>query len=244
MPRARSTSIAALLLGLLAVTASACTSEDGESETDFADLSAEEIATDALVAMDDLEGVRLTGAVDSGGTLLQAQLLLTPSGDCTGTIGLEDGTAELLGVDGRVWFRPDREFWLITAGTEELADQLLAVTGDRWVGLPQTNTTYAELCDLDRLIALTFGDADTPFTKGSQEAVNGQDAVGVVSQRTDSPAATGFVALEEPHRLLRIVGSGVTPTDVIFSDFGTVPDVEAPSLEGQIPLEELQSSVF
>jgi hypothetical protein len=236
--RSRLVASGCTVLMLAALTS--CSSASDE----FGEQSADEIAAAARSAMGELDAMRLDGILDSGGTPIDLDLTISTDGDCAGTLGLEDGTAELLGVDGEVWFRPDRNFWLITAGTEDLADQLLAVTGDRWVALPDDDTTYVELCDLDSFLEGLFDQSEATYSKGEEQQVDGQDAIGVVSERADRAASTGFVSVEEPHLLLLIERGGDVPTEIAFTDFDVRPEVEAPGADEQIELTDLQSSVI
>ena len=78
------------------------------------------------------------------------------TGDCTGTIGIGDGTAELLAKDGTSWFRPDEAFWRAQGGDQ--ADAIIAAVGDKWV--LDTDANFSQFCDLDAFFDNIFKEKD------------------------------------------------------------------------------------
>ena len=83
---------------------------------DFTEQSADEISDAAKDAMADLEAVTIDGTLSSDGQEIDITMSIGSGGDCTGSFGTQGATAEILGVDGTVWFRPDAAFWGSTPG--------------------------------------------------------------------------------------------------------------------------------
>ena len=98
-----------------ASTADESASTDDGEDSDFAKLSGNEIAEAAKTDMQGLEQVTYSGEISTGGSSIQLDIQASSSGDCTGTIGIEDGSAELLAKDGQNWFKPDEAFWRASA---------------------------------------------------------------------------------------------------------------------------------
>ena len=71
-------------------------------------------------------------------------------GNCTGSLGVDDGTAEIIGVDGTTWLKPNEAFWRTSAG--DSADQIISLVGDKWVVLPADEGSFDEFCNVDQLI--------------------------------------------------------------------------------------------
>ena len=97
--------------------------------------------------MKDLDEVKFSGEITSdGSTRSPSTSRPTPAGDCTGSIGLGGGTAEVLAKDGTNWFKPDEAFWRANAADSGATRSSRAV-GDKWV--LDTDSNFAQFCDLD-----------------------------------------------------------------------------------------------
>jgi hypothetical protein len=211
----------------------------------FEEESAETITSEAESAMLDLSSVRMSGDLTTDGEALTLDVQISTGGDCTGTIGLGGGDAELeiLSISGETWMKPSEEFWQMFAGPQ--ADQVVEAAGDRWVVLPASESeNFAELCDLDTFLEeLTEGDDDegTEPTVGETEEVEGQEAVIVESETDEGDPVRAWVATEEPHYILKLeVTQGEEPGVITFSDFDEELDLEAPSDDEVFDISQLQ----
>jgi hypothetical protein len=208
---------------------------------DFTDQSGQEIADASKAAMKDLDSVKVSGAISTDGTETQIDIQTNADGDCTGSIGVGDGSAQLLGVGGDVWFKPDEAFWRANAGAT--ADQIIAAVGDKWVVVPEGQEGFDQFCDVDLLLdQLLQNDTedDATFTKGDSTDVDGDEAIAVDRESDEDGKSTGYVLVDDPHYLVKISkDDGADSGSVTFSEFDKDFDVEAPADDEIIDLNTL-----
>jgi len=239
MTPSRTRAVAALsVLGVLAF-AGACGSDSKDGgDSDFAKQSGDKIADAAKADMKELEQVKYSGEINSDGSSIKLDIQASSAGDCTGTIGLGDGTAEVLAADGENWFRPDEAFWRQQAPDQ--ADLIISTVGDKWV--LDTDANFSQFCDLDAFFDNVFkddSDGGTYKTTGTDE-LDGQDIV-KVEQSDDDGSATGYVLVDDPHYLLKIERTeGDDPGALAFSEFNEDFDVEAPAEDEVVDLSQVE----
>lgn len=204
---------------------------------DFADQSGQEIADAAKAAMRDLDAVRYSGDITSGGGSISLDVQASSAGDCTGTVSIGEGSAEVLTTGEGSWFRPDEAFW--RAQAPDQADAVIAAVGDKWV--VDTDQQFAQFCDLDEFFANVFaeeGEESTYETVGTDE-VDGQDVV-KVENTDDSGSSTGYVLVEDPHYLVKVERTeGDEPGVVEFAAFDEEFEVQAPGADEVVDLSQL-----
>ncbi|WP_395695793.1 hypothetical protein [Nocardioides sp.] len=207
--------------------------------SDFADGSADDIAKSAKSAMGDLTSVTVSGEISSGGQDINIDLQTDKDGNCTGTIGLGSGSADLLGVGGDVWMKPDESFWKTFAGTS--ADQVISLVGDKWVVVPQGQDSLDQFCDIDSLLEQMLKDDDSStYSKAGTGSVDGDDVVKIDNKDKDGSTSTGYVLVDDPHYLVKIEKTeGEDTGSVTFSDFDEKVDVEAPADSDVVDLNNL-----
>lgn len=217
-------------------------SDDGGA--DFTKQSADEISDAAKAAMGDLTAVTIDGTLSSEGNDIEITMSIGEGGNCTGSFGTQGATAEILGVEGTTWFRPDAAFWELFAGPE-VAPQIIAAAGDKWVTLPDDDTSFKPFCDIEQFLGeLVEGDGgeEAEYSKGETKEIDGEQTIEVISDRPDKGVSSGYVLTEGDHYLVSIVKEeGEDPGEVTFSGFDEQPDVEAPAEDEQIALDELES---
>jgi hypothetical protein len=245
--RSRARGPLVVVTALVAVTLTGCGDGGGDGDDgggDFADQSAEKISEAAKDAMGDLTAVTIDGTLSSEGQEIDIEMSIGEGGDCTGSFGTQGATAEILGVDGTVWFRPDAAFWELFAGPE-IAPQIIAAAGDKWVTLPEDDTSFKQFCDLEEFLGELVDDKEASYTKGELEEIDGEETIEVISDRPDQGTSSGFVRTEGEHYLVSIVKEeGEDPGEVTFSGFDEQPDVEAPAEDEQVALEDLESGSY
>ena len=218
--------------------------DGGDGGGDFAGQSAEKIADATKAAMEDLEAVTIDGTLSSGDQEIDIAMSIGEGGNCTGSFSTQGATAEILGVDGTTWFRPDEAFWELSAGPE-IAPQIIAAAGDRWVTLPEDDTSFKPFCELDEFLGKLVDDKGATYTKGETKEIDGEETIEIISDRADEGSSSGYVLVEGDHYLVHISKTeGEDPGEVTFSGFNEQPDVEAPAEDEQISLEELESSAY
>ena len=210
---------------------------------DFAEKPADEIVEAAKSAMGDLEAVKVSGTVTSDGQEITIDLQASSDGDCTGSIGIDDGAADLVGVDGETWMKPDEAFWRAFAG--ENADRVLALVGDKWVVFPEEpGESFDQFCDVDDLLDQLLKDEDeedeSTYSVSGTDEVDGQDVVLVDNEDPEDGTSTGYVLVDDPHYLVKIEKTdGADGGAVTFSEFDEEFDVEPPAAEDVVDLSTL-----
>ncbi len=209
-------------------------SDDGGGESsadDFADQSGAKIVAAARAEMADLESLKFAGKISTSGQEITLDIQTNTDGDCTGSIGLGGGTAELLGVGGETWFKPDVAFWQANAGDQ--ADKIIAGVGDKWV-LVGDDQGFSQFCDADEFLGELIdddGDDDeSTYTKGDVTQVDGADAIPIETTDEDKSTSTAYVLVDSPNYLVKVEKtSGDDTGAVTFSEFDEKVDVEAPA---------------
>ncbi|GAA2134753.1 hypothetical protein [Streptomyces synnematoformans] len=226
----RKSVVAAALVSALGVTVlSACGSEDDG----LAGKSAEEIKDETVAAMRSAKSMTLDFK-QTGAQEIAANLSMTKSGECKGTMTLEGANAEVLRVDGTSYMKPDAKFWEQNAGSSEQAQLIQGMVGDRWVEAGSGgDDDFASFCDLDALLKELGeedkGDKKEKTEKGDEGEVRGTPTITLVAKE-DGETTTVHVATEgEPYILKMESEGGDEPGSAEFSEFNEKVDVQAPA---------------
>ena len=231
--------VAALaLLGVFVLAGCGGSDDKDGGDSDFAKQSGDKIAADAKADMKELDAVKFSGEITSSGGTTTLDVQASSAGDCTGTIGVGGGTAEILAKDGTNWFKPDEAFWRANAG--DSADAIMSAVGDKWV--LDTDSNFAQFCDIDAFFDNLFKDeqgAGKYKTTGTDE-IDGQEVI-KVEQSDDNGTSVGYVLIEGDHYLLKLERTeGDEPGHLEFSDFNEEFDVTAPADDEVIDLSTVQ----
>jgi hypothetical protein len=230
----KNTKLATYAVGaVVAVAMTGCGGDDDGDASDFADQSAKEIIDASGKDMADLESVHLSADITNDGMQVTMDLSLDTSGNCEGSVAIGGGTAEIIRTTDGSWFKADDAFWQGQAG--EQAEQIIGLVGDKWVVDPSDQ--FSSFCELESLLD-DIGDpegVEDATTDGTKE-VDGKDAVKVVGD-DDGNETTAFVAVDDPHYILKIEVTGDEESgEASFSDFNEDIEVEAPATEDVIDL--------
>ena len=227
-PRLRAAAVLSVLL-LAAGCGGGDKDDDNSSAGDFAKQSGDEIAAAAKADMKSLDSVKYSGEIKSSGSSISLDIQASADGECTGTIGIGDGTAEVLATGGENWYRPDEAFWRQQAPDD--ADAIIAAVGDKWV--IDSDASFSQFCDLEAFFDNIFkdeADGGAYKTTGTDE-VDGQQVV-KVEQSDEDGSSVGYVLVEGDHYLLKIERTeGEDPGKLEFSEFDEDVEVEAPSAD-------------
>jgi hypothetical protein len=218
------------------VLAAGCGGKDDSGDSAFAQESGDKIADTAKAEMKKLDSVKFSGEINSDGDAIKVDIQTSSAGDCTGSIGIGDGTAEVAAKDGTNWFRPDEAFWRANAG--ESADAIIAAVGDKWV--LDTDANFSQFCDLGAFFDGIFKDdgKGTYKTTGT-DTIDGKDVV-KVEQTDDDGSATGYVLVDGKHYLVKLERTeGDQPGALEFSEFNQDFEVDAPSEDEVIDLNSV-----
>lgn len=208
--------------------------------SDFADRSADTIQKESVKDMQALEAVHMEGSVTQQDNEIGLDLSLNTNGDCAGSVSRGDsGSAEVVTVDDTSWFKPDDEFWEAQAGPA--AEQIIDQVGDNWVQLPEGDQSFASFCDLEGLLDQIGDDQEKTSKKGETEDVADQEAVKLTRDNDQGGTTTVWVAVEDPHHILKVEREGGdSPGTITFSEFDEGGSIEAPAEDESITVEELQ----
>lgn len=213
-------------IGALAVL-TAC----GGGDSDFADGSAADINKAFETDMAKLESVHIAGSVTSDGSDVDLDLTLDRAGDCTGSIGVDGGSAEIIRLDDATWFRPDEAFWEASTGSAEQAQLILDAVGDKWVEVPPEGDSLGDVCDLDQILDQILTSSSNDPKKDGTDEVDGVEAVKLSREDDEDPdsTVTAWIAVEGKHYLLKYEKSGgQEPGSIVLTDFDEDIDVQAP----------------
>lgn len=226
---------AAAALSVLAMLAG-CGGDDGGDGEDFAKRPADQIADAAKSDMKELEAVHYTGGIESEGNPLTLDIQASSAGDCTGSVGIGEGTTEVLAKDGEKWFRPDEAFW--REQEPDQADVIIQTVGDQWI--VDSNSEFAQFCDLDEFFSNIFAeDGDSKYETVGTDELDGDEVV-KVENTDDDGTSTGFVLVDDPHYLVKVERTeGESPGQIEFGEFDEEFEVEAPAEDEVIDLEQL-----
>ena len=223
---------------LLASTLAACggsspgnsgADDDGDSAAaeEFVAQSADEIVKAAIADMEGLTSVQVNADIETADTAITLDLQLSTSGDCTGTVGLDGATAEVLSAGGSSWFKPDAEFFAKVLPPEQVDAVAEAVDGKY---LADDQDQFASFCDLEDLLSnITDFNADDDVTKGDEDEVDGQATIIIEGTTDDGDPSQAFIATGDKHYILKFAATGEEPGEVIFSKFDEDFEVTAPS---------------
>ena len=238
-PRVRAVAARCVAVAVVGVLATGCGGKDDEGgDSDFAKQSGNKIAADAKAGMKALEEVKFSGEITSGGDTISLDIQASAAGDCTGSIGLGGGTAEILAKDGTNWFKPDEAFWRANAG--DSADAIIQAVSDKWV--LDSSSNFAQFCDLDAFFDNIFEEKEgsSEYKTTGTDEVDGKKVV-KVEQKDDEGTSVGYVLVEGDHYLLKLERTeGDEPGHLDFSDFNKEFEVTAPADDEVIDLSTLE----
>ncbi|GAB3112315.1 hypothetical protein GCM10027160_14250 [Streptomyces calidiresistens] len=202
-------------------------STEPESAGNLADLPAGEVARLMGETVAALESVRMSGTADIGEEEpMLVDVHFDREGNCVGTSTFAEGRAvEYQAVPGKVWSKPNREFWAHMAGGDE--EFLSEIEGKYF--LETGNTDLTAFCTLDRLFDEdgSLGIlADLGHSMGETDVHNGIPVVTLLSEGVMGTTTT-LVAAEAPHHPLLMVGpEGAVALEL--SDFDVPVEVSPP----------------
>jgi hypothetical protein len=233
---AQSIKRAVAVAGVLALLSGCGGGDDKGSNAgdDFAKKKADDIVAAAKADMKDLDSVHLSGDLSSAGQTISLDLKVTSDKSCTGSFKIGDGTAEVIGVDGETWFKPDEAFW--RAQSPDQADLIISTVGDKYV--VDSNGDFSSFCDLNELLDQMLDDpgTDGTYSVDGTEEVDGDSVVKVDRESDTEGSSSGYVLLDSPHYLVKIEKEGTDGGTVAFTDFNDDVTVEAPADDDVIDL--------
>ncbi|MBS43593.1 MAG: hypothetical protein CMH83_10620 [Nocardioides sp.] len=210
---------------------SASPSEGATSEQGFAAATAEEVARALRKAMRKVDSFRVAGPVTVDGYQHQLDAVVHRDGRCVGTMTYigqyAEGVADLRQIGDHAWIRYERGLLEDLSGEEVDKD-----TADLWSHQELSDDVSA--CggtDILRQVSEMSDDELSSFRLGRPSRVPAGEVVRIERRAPFGAREVMSVALERPHRLLRIEtfgGSTDMGVSVDLTDFGVEVDVSPP----------------
>lgn len=201
---------------------------------DYAKGSGTSIAADARSAMRGLDDMHVAGQVSQGGNTVSVDLAVSGKGECSGTIGVGDGSIELRSVGGRAWYRADAAFWKVEA-PDQAAEIAKKVNG-RWVPLAGQLASLRTFCSIDAITDQMLNKQASIKTGGAVMVGNTPTVRLLVQQRSTSTSA--YVLASKPHYVVRMTRGG--DGELTFSAFDKSFTVKAPDPKDVFDLQDLE----
>jgi hypothetical protein len=214
--------LSSLTVLALAVALTACSKDSG-----FGDKSVADIKAAALTDMKTLSTLHLAGSIAMTEGDVALDMDVSTSGDCSGTMTIKGGTAQILSVGGTSYLKGDEAFWTANAGAQ--AQAVIALVGDKWLKTGGSDAQLAELCDLDKFVdGLDKDKGGTGDTKGEITEINGVDAIEISSEK-DGATTHAWVAVDGRHYIVKLeTTGGDQPGTMTFTDFDKELSLTAP----------------
>ncbi|MFD4140283.1 hypothetical protein [Streptomyces sp. NPDC058572] len=212
----------------------------------FKGLSADQIADKGIETTKGATSLRMAGRVKTDGDLMDVDFAVDDKGTCTGTMGTDGATAELLQTDDVMYMKGNEKFWTSMGKEEgssgEEAAGIAEMLKGRWMKIP-ADEGPGEMCDLKGMVSDMDDDKSerTGMTKGPDAEVNGVPAAVVVKKKADGETIEMYVAKEGKPYLLKVhVVGGDEPGTMVFSDYDKPVKAVAPPADEVVDMEKLQ----
>lgn len=220
---------------------SAATEETSETptetptETAWTDQDPETLISDVQESTRALSSMRVQGTVSEAGEETKLNLALNTDGNCEGTVGVKDGTAQLISVDGVDYLKGDEAFWKASSGGDEAtAEQIITLLGDRWAKVPADDgggSSFGEVCDLDNFLEDFTSGSGGDYTLGETTEVDGIPAVELIEDDSiTGEKTTALVGTEDGQHYILSLSSvgGDSDGEITFSEFDEPVQAKAP----------------
>ncbi|MFP8940504.1 hypothetical protein ACLIYM_03570 [Streptomyces fenghuangensis] len=208
--------------------------------------SAGKIMERSAEAMRRAESLRVTGWVagDDGDGRMTIDLALAGDGDCTGTMTIGEGTAEVLSADGRMYMKGDESFWESQSDGGPGEDMAVEMLSERWVRTDDggSGTGPGGFCDLDGLLEDMESGGSGETGKREPVDLDGREVIPLVQEDDGEGTTTAYVANDDDRPyLLRMENEGSDEPGVMdFTGHGEEVVVEAPDPDEVLDLGEMR----
>lgn len=199
------------------------------------DKSAEKIGRSALSAVKSAPSLRLKGHIVSDGRNMALDMSTTHGGDCTGTVGLGKGHADVRSKGKTAYVKADKAFWN-QVGHGKQSSGFGGMLAGRWLKVPQ-NALQSQAgaggdpmaaCDVTPFLGAMDADHVKDFTKGSPTTVDGVKTV-PLTRKKGGQTETMYVSTEgKPYPRKLVKKGGKDSGEVTVGDFGKHVSVTTP----------------
>lgn len=241
--------LAVATIAVLALGVTSCGGDGGSDSTttdeaaganeDFVAMSAEEIKDEVIADMKALTSMTMNANFTTDGETVEFDLSMDTDGNCTGSMSVGGGTAEILSVGGASYLKGDTAFWDASGGDGQGA-MMEEMVGDRWAKMPAGAGGFESFCDLDTLLEdFDVDSTDTTIVKGEEGEVDGVPALQLTSDEDGGTTTMWVASSGDDHFILKIERSGDEAGDITMTDFNEPVEVTEPSEDDVIDLASL-----
>ncbi|MEW1694635.1 MULTISPECIES: hypothetical protein [unclassified Streptomyces] len=215
----------------------------------FAGLTADQIGDRAVTATQSATSLRMTGRLVTGGQPLDIDFAVDDHDECTGTMRVGGGTAELRKLDGITYLKGDSAFWRTSMTSQGMSpaqiDATIELVKGRWLKITPGQQGSADLggvCDLKGLLADLGKDRAERrgLTRGPDAEVGGTPVATLVKKNPGGGTTTVSVSREgEPYILKTVKAGGAEPGTLVLSAYDKPVKVVVPPASETVDLAKL-----
>jgi hypothetical protein len=231
-----------LLVGLLAGCGGDGDDKDGDggSSADggaFAEQSYEDIKSQALEAMRDLDSLHVNFEVTAQEQAFTTDLSMSAAGPCEGTVSVGAATAELLKTEDGAWYKPNADY--LASQYPDQTEQAIKFVDDAWVTDPEEAVVGGN-CDLEGFVDSISDDEDESDTKvAGVEELDGEQVVKLTYTNSAGEGAA-YVLVDGEHYIVRVETSGDQEGAADFSAFNEEVAPETPAEDEIVDLADFK----
>ncbi|XIE81944.1 hypothetical protein AB6O49_23195 [Streptomyces sp. SBR177] len=193
----------------------------------------------------------MTGRVSSGGQPLDVDFRVSDKSECTGTIKLRHGAAELRRTGDLTYMKGDEAFWRASMTSQGMPpaqiDATIELLKGRWLKIAQGQPGTEDLgsvCDLKSLLADLGRNKEqrTGLVRGPDGEVRGTPVATLVKRKTGTDAEQTTVSVSErgkPYILRTVRTGGADPGNVVLSEYDKPVRVVTPPPDQTVDLTKL-----
>lgn len=212
---------------------SAASTASGDAAA-YAKTPAAQIQSDLESALKGASSLHMAGSIVETNAAIDFDVSVDTSGHCTGTMGLQGSTIQLLGSGGDYYFKAPRSFW--HAQDPAHATQIWGIVGGKWVKMGGQESEMSSLCNL------------TDFTHSLFAQRNDQKGTTVVGPSQFGGQPTVELAGVKPPTKIQVLAAAPhypvhvdagSQGEITFSRFDEPVTVTAPSSGEVVDLSQL-----
>jgi hypothetical protein len=194
----------------------------GTAGTLSADLTAMQIADEAMANLRAATSVRISGNLSSDGQTGWIDMTIAGDGS-TGSFSIDGrGSGEFIRVGPQVWIRLDDQFLRSSSGgTGPRAEIVAKLAAGKYIKRPGAGAGLPYYGSVDDLADALCRD-DGPMTKGKTVTINGQWAIELIDQRHGT---IGYVSDSERPKLIRLLGAN---QQIDLTEYNAVTAIDPP----------------
>lgn len=225
------------------------TTTSGATGDPLEGLSAEQVAEKAVETTRAASSLRMKGEIEPEGERVSVDLTMDAKNNCTGRLGVKNGSADLRRLGEVLYIKGDETFWRASLSSRATAvpdggntDTVIELMKNRWIKMSTSAVADVRgVCDLDEMLAGLDEEKvkRARLTRGEDTEIDGVP-VAVLVKKKGRETTTAYVAREGKPYLLKVVRSDSgEPGTVTFSDYDKPVKVTAPPADEVVDLENL-----